>query len=241
MANVKYALGLCAGLALSAVSAHAQTPTPSTEKFFLNVNVGGEMATRTINAVARKTIYDETATLASSQPIGRGAVVDFDGGYRVRQDFFAGLLVSFFSKSSDATTSASVPDPIFFNRPKTVTGSTSGLKRSEVAIAPHASWARPLTDNFDITFSGGIAFIHVSQDLVGNFDIAPPQNITILQTSETANAVGPYAQVDLIYNLKSRYGVGGYLRYAGAKVDLPSIADTNVGGVQAGGGIRLRF
>ena len=241
MANVKYALGLCAGLAISAVSAHAQTPTPSTEKFFLNVNVGGEMATRTINAVARKTIYDETATLASSQPIGRGAVVDFDGGYRVRQDFFAGLLVSFFSKSSDATTSASVPDPIFFNRPKTVTGSTSGLKRSEVAIAPHASWARPLTDNFDITFSGGIAFIHVSQDIVGNFDIAPPQNITILQTSETASAVGPYAQVDLIYNLKSRYGVGGYVRYAGAKVDLPSIADTNVGGVQAGGGIRLRF
>ena len=101
MANVKYVLGLCAGLAISAVSAHAQTPTPSTEKFFLNVNVGGELATRTINAVARKTIYDETATLSSSQPIGRGAVVDFDGGYRVREDFFAGLLVSFFGKSSD--------------------------------------------------------------------------------------------------------------------------------------------
>ena len=237
----EYRLGLCAGLAISAVSAHAQTPTPSTEKFFLNVNVGGELATRTINVVARKTIYDETATLASSQSIGRGVVVDFDGGYRVRQDFFAGLLVSFFGKSSDATTSASVPDPIFFNRPKTVTGSTSGLKRSEVAVAPHVTWARPLTDNFDITFSGGIAFIHVSQDLVGDFDIAPPQNITILQTSETANAVGPYAQVDLIYNLKSRYGVGGYVRYAGAKVDLLSVTDTNVGGVQAGGGVRLRF
>ena len=241
MANVKYALGLCAGLALSAVSAHAQTPTPSTEKFFLNVNVGGELATRTITAVARKTIYDETATLSSSQSIGRGVVVDFDGGYRVREDFFAGLLVSFFGKSSDATTTASVPDPIFFNRPKTVTGSTTGLKRSEVAIAPHVTWARPLTDNFDISFSGGIAFIHVSQDLVGNFDIAPPQNITILQTSETGNGVGPYAQVDVIYNLKTRYGVGGYVRYAGAKVDLPSAADTHIGGLQVGGGIRLRF
>mgnify|MGYP003575777796 CR=1 FL=1 len=241
MANVKYALGLCAGLALCAVPVHAQTPTPSTEPFFLNVNVGGQLATRTINAVARKTVYDETATLTSSQAIGPGLVGDFDGGYRIRQDFFAGLLVSFFSNSSDATTSASIPDPVFFNRPKTVTGSTSGLKRSEVAIAPHVTWARTLTDNFDITFSGGIAFIRLSQDIVGNFDVTPPQNVVILQTSEKANGVGPLAQVDLVYNVKTRWGVGGYLRYAGASVDLPSQADANVGGMQAGGGIRLRF
>jgi hypothetical protein len=45
----------------------------------------------------------------------------------------------------------------------------------------------------------------------------------------------------VIYNLKTRYAVGGYVRYAGAKVDLPSANDLNVGGMQAGGGIRLRF
>jgi hypothetical protein len=241
MANVKYVLGLCAGLALSAASVHAQTPTPSTEKFFVNVNVGGELATRSLSAVARKTVYDETATMASTQSIGRGAVVDFGGGYRIRQDFFAGLLVSVFGKSSTAATVASIPDPIFFNRPKTVTGSTSGLKRSEVAVVPHISWARPLTDNFDITFSGGIAIIHVSQDIVGNFDVTPPQSVTILQTKESGSGVGPFAQVDVIYNLKTRYGVGGYLRYAGAKVDLPSIPDANVGGTQVGGGVRIRF
>jgi len=241
MANAKYVLGLCAGIALYAASARAQTPTPSTERFFLNVNVGAELATRTINAVARKTVYDETATMTSNQPIGRGLVVDFDGGYRVRDDFFAGVLVSVFSKSSTATTSASIPDPIFFNRPKTVTGSTSGLSRHEVAVAPHITWAKPLMDNLDIALSGGIAFIHLSQDLVGNFDVTPPQNVTILQTTESKNGVGPYAQVDFIYNLKTRYGVGGYVRYAGAKVDLPSQADANIGGMQAGGGIRLRF
>src|SRR5262245_9993769 len=82
MANVKYAFGLCGGLALCAVPVHAQTPTPSTEPFFLNVNVGGQLATRTINAVARKTVFQETATLTSNQGIGRGLVVDFDGGYR---------------------------------------------------------------------------------------------------------------------------------------------------------------
>ena len=241
MANVKYALGLSVGLALCAASAHAQTPTPSTEKFFFNANIGAELATRTINAVATKIVYDETASLSSHQPIGRGVVFDFDGGYRIREDFFAGLMVSFFSKSDDATTSATIPDPIFFNRPKTITGSTTGLTRSEVAIAPHITWARPLFDKVDITFSGGIAFIHLSQDLVGNFDVTPPQNVTILQTTESKNGVGPYAQIDFIYNLAMRYGVGGFVRYAGAKVDLPSQPKANVGGMQAGGGIRLRF
>src|SRR5262245_28399111 len=236
-----YVYGLCAGMALYAASAHAQTPTPSTERFFLNANVGGELATRTINAVARKTVFDETATLSSSQPVGRGLVVDFDGGYRVRDDFFAGILVSVFSKSSDAATSASIPDQIFFNRPKTVTGSTNDLSRREVAFAPHITWAKPLMDNLDIALSGGIAFIHLSQDLVGDFNVTGAQNLTILQTTESKNGVGPFAQVDFIYNLKTRYGVGGYVRYAGAKVDLPSQADANIGGMQAGGGIRLRF
>ena len=241
MANVKNVLGLCVGMALSAASVHAQTPTPSTEKFFLNVNGGGELATRTINLATSKIVYDETSSMSSHQEIKRGPVFDFDGGYRVRSDFFAGLLVSSFSTTSDATTSTSVPDPVFFNRPKTVTGSTSGLKRTEVAIAPHITWARPLTDNFDVAFSAGIAFIHVSQDIVGSFQVTPPQNVTILQTTETKNGTGPLAQIDLNYSFKPKFGIGGFLRYAGAKVDLPSVQQANVGGLQAGSGVRLRF
>jgi hypothetical protein len=47
--------------------------------------------------------------------------------------------------------------------------------------------------------------------------------------------------VDVAYTLTPRYGVGGYVRYAGGTVDLPSMAGAHVGGAQAGGGIRLRF
>jgi hypothetical protein len=242
MANVKNVLGLCVGVALCAASAHAQTPAPSTEKFFLNVNTGGQLATRTITVVASKSVYDETASVSSTQTINRGVTFDFDGGYRVRSDFFVGLLVSSFHTTSDATTSASIPDPIFFNRPKTVTGSTTGLKRGEVAIAPHVTWARTLTDKFDINFSGGIAFIHVSQDLAGNFDVPKgTQSVAILQTTETKNGTGPYAQIDLVYGLKPNLGIGGFVRYAGAKVDFASVPDANIGGMQAGGGVRLRF
>src|SRR5262245_42205005 len=143
MANVKNVLGLCAGMALCAASVHAQSPTPYTEKFFLNVNLGGELATRTINLATSKVVFDETATMSSHQEIGRGVVFDFDGGYRVRDDFFAGLLISTFSNTSNASTQASIPDPIFFNKPKAFTGSTTGLKRSEFAVAPHITWSKP--------------------------------------------------------------------------------------------------
>src|SRR5262245_36749845 len=217
---VKNVLGLCVGMALCSASVHAQSPTPSTERFFLNANVGGALATRTLTVATSKVIYDETATMSSRQEIGRGVVLDFDGGYRVRDDFFAGLLVSTFGNTGDATTQAAIPDPIFFNRPKPVTGSTSGLKRRELAIAPHITWSKPLTDTFDINVSGGIAFIHLSQDLVGNFDVPQnTQNVTILQTKESKNGVGPLLQVDFVYNVKSRLGVGYFVRYAGAKVD----------------------
>jgi hypothetical protein len=241
--NVKNVLGLCVGMALCAASAHAQTPTPSTEKFFLNVNTGGELATRTISQASSKSVYGETATMTSQQAIKRGVVFDFDGGYRVRSDFFAGLLVSSFNTTSTATTSASIPDPLFYNRAKTSTGTLSGLKRTEVAVAPHITWSRPLTDNFDINLSLGIAFIRVSQDIAGtNFDVPNgTQNAVIQQTTETKNGTGPLAQIDLSYSFLPKFGVGGFVRYAGAKVDLPSVSKANIGGMQAGGGVRVRF
>ena len=248
MANVKIVLGPLVGIVLCAAAAQAQPPTPATEKFFVNVNIGGQLATRTVASSATKIIYDETATLVSTQPVARGAVIDFGGGYRVWGDVFAAIVVSRFGDTETASTTASIPDPLFFNRPKTVTGTTTDLKRSEVTIAPHAVWAMPLTDKFDVSLALGLSVIRLKQDLVGSFSVATgTQNVTTSTTTEKGTAVGPYAAVDFIYNIptlggfKPLYGIGGYVRYAGGKVDLPSVADANAGGVQVGGGIRLRF
>src|SRR5216684_3275337 len=161
MANAKNVLVLLGGMALCAVAAQAQPPAPATEKCFANVNFGGQLATRTITSTSTQTIYFETATFNSSQPVARGLVFDVGGGYRVWGDLFAGLVVSVYSDTEAASTSASIPDPIFFNRPKTVTGTTTGLKRREVSISPHAIWARTLTDQFDVSFALGFTVIHV--------------------------------------------------------------------------------
>lgn len=246
MANVKYVLGLLTGIVIAtAAAAQAQTPSPATEKFFANVNVGGQLASRTIDYsyVLPTLVNKETATLSGSQAVNRGLTIDFGGGYRVWNDVFAGLVIAWYHDSETAGTSTSVPDILFFNRPKIVTGSTADLGRTELAIAPHAVWAMALTDNIDITFAAGISFVRLSQDIVGSFTVPEnTQNVTLNATTETGSGVGPFAQVDFIYNLgKPLWALGGFVRYAGAKVDLDTVQDLNVGGVQVGGGIRLRF
>jgi hypothetical protein len=47
--------------------------------------------------------------------------------------------------------------------------------------------------------------------------------------------------VDGNYLITPTFGLGVYLRYAGASVDLPSQSGVKVGGFQAGGGLRIRF
>ena len=246
MSNAKNMLGLFVGMALCAGSAHAQSPTPSTEKFFASVNIGGQLASRTFTSSITQTVHFETASLVSSQAVGRGAVIDFGGGYRVWGDVFAGVVVSRFGNSADASYSASIPHPVFFNNPRTTTGAVNDLKRSEVAVSPHVVWAMPLTDKIDVAVAAGVAIIHLSQDLVGSFSVPlNTQDLTPITTTESGTAAGAYVAADFIYNLPTTwygiYGVGGYLRYAGATVELPSVTDAKVGGFQIGVGIRLRF
>jgi len=244
MQPITRALPALGAMLLCAVPmAYAQSPAPAMEQFFVNVNFGGQLATRTLTAQTEKEVYEETATLKSSLEIGRGPVIDFAGGYRIWGDVFVGVGISRFADTGTATHEASIPDPVFFGRPKTVTGSTDNLERSELAINPHALWVTPLTDKLDVSAGLGLSIIRLSQDLIGDFQVAPgTQNVSINQpTRETATGVGVFAQVDFIYNINPMYGAGGFARYAGAKVDLPSSPDQNVGGMIVGGGIRLRF
>lgn len=243
MANTKTVLSLMAGMVLVAASgAFAQAAEPSTDKFFVNVNFGGQLADRALGVTVSKTIYEETATLTSTQDVNKGFLFDFGGGVRIWGDIFVGVVVSHFGDNESANYTASIPDPIFFNKPKTVTGTVSDLKRTEWATSPHVLWVFPLTDKMDISAALGIAIINLKTDLLSDFDVpAGTQTPNIVLVNESGTGVGPYAAVDFIYNLSGHYGVGGYVRYAGAKVDLPSSEGENVGGMQAGGGIRLRF
>ncbi|HUR35518.1 MAG TPA: outer membrane beta-barrel protein [Vicinamibacterales bacterium] len=244
MAQIRNVCGFAAAIALLTVTgASAQTPSPSTSRFFASVNIGGQLASRTIDMAASQSIYDETATLNASLPIGKGVVPDFGGGYRVFGDVFVGLTVSFFSNTGTASTTASIPDPLFFNRSKTVTGTQANLEHSETAILPQLIYVRTLTDKLDVVGAIGPAIIKVSQDTVNAFTVPPgTQNVTIAPTNESATGTGVNVSLGVNYNLTERYAVGGFARFAGAKVELAASPDKlNVGGMQIGAGVRVNF
>jgi hypothetical protein len=60
-------------------------------------------------------------------------------------------------------------------------------------------------------------------------------------TNETGTAKGVHVGVDLAHAFSDRFGLGVFAHYVAASVDLPSAASVKVGGVQAGGGLRIRF
>ncbi len=243
MKTMKRSLWLCAGVTLLvATGAHAQVAAPATEKFFVNVSFGGQLSSRTLETTTTKTIYDEPATLTSKLPVSKSALFDVSGGYRIFGDVYVGLAISRFADTGDAAYEASIPDPVVFGRPKKTTGAETGLHRTELSISPNLTWVTPLRDKIDISVGAGMALIQLKQELASSFTVpAGTQSVIPVIATEKGTAKGFYAAADIIYNLAARYGVGGFVRYSGGKVDLDSSPDHSVGGIQAGGGIRLRF
>jgi len=245
MIATKFAPGLLAAAALlAAAPAFAQAPSPATSKFFVNASVGGQLASRTLDTATTKTVYEEPARLDASYPIGSGLLLDFGAGYRVFGDIYVGLSVSTFSKTGDAETLSDIPDPVVFDRTKfNIVGTATGLKHSEMSIMPQIIWAYPLTGKIDVAAGIGPAFVHLSQDVISDFTVANrTQNVTPVIETQTGNGTGIAATLDLTYGINDRIGIGGFARFAPAKVQLDATTDkVNVGGMQAGAGIRLRF
>ena len=237
---------ILASLAVAAGSeARAQVPAAPPSMGFVNVNVGGQAASRSVEVNQTFPLYGETARVTTSESVGSGALFDISGGYRVWRTVTAAIGFSNFSKSSDASGTATIPHPLVFDQPVTVNVSQSGLHHGERAVSVMASWLFPVTNEFDVTFAVGPSIFSATQEVISVSVPAGTQNANVSVGSESKTGVGAIFQVDGNYMLRRKWGAawgaGAFLRYAGATVDLPSVPDMKVGGFQLGGGLRARF
>ena len=234
-------LALAAALTLAG-QARAQAQMTPERKAFVNVNVGAQLSDRSIDTSSSFPIYDETATVASSQAVSGGVLFDFSGGYRVWRDIFVAVGVSSFVDTEVAKVTASIPDLLLFNQPKTVTATVPDLTRREIGVHTQLVWFAPVAEKVDIALFGGPSFIRLKQDLVTTVSVAAnTQNVTPVVESQSGTAVGVNLGVDGIYAFTPRVGAGLFLRYVTGSVDLPAVADAKVTGVQFGVGARVRF
>jgi hypothetical protein len=225
---------------------HAQAQAPQLPTFFAGVNVGFQLQTETMTTTNSFTVYAETAAVTATQEVNPGVLIDISAGYRFAQNLGVAIAFSRFGDSSDADMTAIIPHPLFFNQPRTVTATSEGLDRTEIAVHLQAVWfvtvPDALPDEMRIAITGGPTIFSLDQQLIGTAAVpAQTQDAVPVIESQSETAVGFNVGVDVTYPLTPRLGVGGFLRYAGGSVDLPAVQDVGVGGFQLGVGARVGF
>jgi hypothetical protein len=217
----------------------------------ISVNFGAQPSSSTFNATTNNPVGEQTATLTSSYSVPSGQFVDAGVTLNVTGGFGIGIGVSRFNKSQTASISGSIPHPLVLNRSRPISGTSPPLERDEIAGYIDAAYVFS-ANRVDLAVSGGPAFFTVSQDLVANvtYTEAPPFDSVAFTgavvTKAMATNLGFNAGVDIGVKLSKNFGVGAIVRYSRASVTFP-LANTpsgvraDVGGTQAGGGVRVYF
>jgi hypothetical protein len=220
---------------------------------FVTVGVGVQAPSRDFEVRSAPVIYGEPGSISAAQSVGTGVLFDVGGGRRVWRSLVVGLTYSYFGDSSGSAVAAAIPHPRFRNSHRAATAAAGDLGHSEHALHFVATWMIPFIDKVDIGIFGGPSVFFVSQDVVSDigFSESPDfASVTLgapVVTGQDETAVGVNVGAEMTYTLKPRYGlqygVTGYLKYAGASAELADLdgGDLDVGGLQLGVGIRVRF
>ena len=141
---------------------------------------------------------------------------------------------------------AAVPWPIPGRLNIPASGSVAQLTHQERATYAIVSWTAPVSNRFDVVFSGGPAFFNVKQDLpTATPGFEPTSGLPVVFVGErefSESTTGFFAGMDLDYLWGARAGLGVALRYSRASIDVPDgTTSMTVGGFVVGAGLRLKF
>ncbi len=232
-------LVLCATVA---PKAHAQMTWM--DKGFVNLTGGAQVGSRSLTAAASFDIYDEQASVSSSQDVKGGAFFDISAGYKVWENLALGVGYSRAGSKTDAAITASIPDPLYFDRPRSVSATASDLKHTESALHFMGVWMVPVTDKIDVGASAGPSIFMVKQEFPSALTVSEP-GPSVSQAAPARvdkTTVGINFGVDVTYLVTKRVGVGGLARYTWGSADLEGASEKlTVGGFQIGAGVRYRF
>lgn len=241
--------GVCAGVAKDA---NAQGATWA-DRGYVNIGFGVESGSSSITDTKNLVIYEEAATVTSNTTWTSGSLVDAAFGLRVWRNMTVGVAYHQEENDADGELTGTIPSPIFFNRPRTLSQEVV-LERKEKAAHIVIGWAVTINEKFDVLVSGGPSFFRLEQDVVADVEIgergSPFTEVVARPTIETRkkSLAGFNVAADATYILWSnddvRVGAGGFVRFTQASGDILMLVteqSTDVGGVQFGFGGRIRF
>ena len=248
--TIAAALSASLMIALS-TPAEAQTRfRPQAEpRFFLSANGIFQLGSSTFDDRFEFEEFAETGTIESSfeaeDAIGLGGGI----GVRIWRNVGVGAAVSMYSPAESGSVVARLPHPFHFNQHREVSGEAD-LKRKETAIHASLLYFVPIGERLQAVIGAGPTFFQADQSFVNDvlytqeypYDTAEFTSADI--DSESASGIGFNASLDLSWRFSKSFGVGGIVRYAQATLPFTPgdrSIDVEVGGVQAGLGIRVIF
>jgi hypothetical protein len=193
----------------------------------------------------------EQGRLDVDYTVSSGRAFGYAGGVRLVGGLAVTVGLEHVSRETQAVVAGSSPHPFFFSRPRTVTGEVSALRREETVVHIQVSGVIEPGARVALMVFGGPSFFKITQGVVTrlNYDDPYPHDSLIFQSPETFDAeerrIGVNFGADVSFFITRQVGVGGLVRYAAATVALPGAGETplevRVGGLQLGGGLRMRF
>jgi hypothetical protein len=218
---------------------------------FLSANRGHRTTVNNFSDGAAFRENAEEGRFDTAYSVKAGPTIDVAGGVTVGRSTGVGVAVERFKRSTPVVLSGSVPHPFFFSRPRAVSADVGGLTREELAIHVQLRGVVPIGNRFQVSLFGGPSFFRLTQDVVTDFaytDDYPYDAASFERASATrskASKPGFNGGGDVAFFFTRQIGVGVSAQFSRATVKLPSAddgtRDARVGGVQVGGGLRLRF
>lgn len=238
-------------LAFGPGAAFAQTEEP---RFMLSLNGAFEPGDEEFTDDGQFTLYEEAGRITVSGRSSTGALLDMGVAARVAGRFTLGVNAHRGASADEATVTGQAPHPIFFNRPRSFSVTVPETKRIEQALHFSAGFLVPLGEKLDVHIYGGPSQFRFSQQVVGDVTISEASsaftsvNVTPTVVARKRNVWGGHIAADFSYPVaqigNGSFRLAGFIRYAQASSEFQVVSNTvstKVGGVQMGGGLRVRF
>lgn len=239
-------------LVVSHASAFAQVvASADLPRVWITADGGYQGATERVTEQVAFRLHAEDSSFDATYAVNPGPLVHLRGTVRVWRRLGTAVAFARYRERGEATVTARLPHPFFFDRMRQVDGSVAGFLREEVAWYLEAVWLVPLGDHGVVQLFGGPSYVEVRQDLAERVEFTeayPYDTATftgLRKLRRKGRGPGFSAGIDGSYFFTRTLGIGTTVRVGRVTVDLPSADGDRVavsgGGVQAAGGLRLRF
>jgi hypothetical protein len=241
---------VCAVLVMCGAGAQTAFAQGRTDTAFVSVNVGTQVNTQRLSQTIKLEKHAEPAPVTATMAEKAVPFFDFGLTLRIIGNLGASVALSHLSDTGAADVSADIPHPFYLGRPRPIQGQTPGVRHKEMVFHTNAAYVIP-SESITLVLSGGLSFFSADQDFVTDiaftesypYDEAKFSSATLTRAS--GRKTGYNAAADVTWKVGASWGVGGVIRFSRAKVPFTSGATKfgtfNLGGLQAGGGLRLMF